>query len=54
MKKHIVHSFANITSNLLKKVIQIEAYSNSSLLGYEPQAPESLTHFKKEIFRKQK
>ena len=52
MKKNIQHSFASITSNFLKIVIHTEAHSNSTVLGYEPPAPESLTQFKKDLLRR--
>ena len=54
MKKNIQHSFASITSNFLKIVIHSEANSNSTVLGYEPPAPENLTQFKKDLFKKKK
>lgn len=52
MKKSIKHSFARITSNFLKIIIHTEAHSNSTLMGYEPQTPENLTHFKKKFYKK--
>lgn len=54
MKKNIQHSFASITSNFLKIVIHTEAHSNSTVLGYEPSAPESLTQFKKNLSHNKK
>ena len=54
MNIKILHSFASITSNFLKIVIHTEAHSNSTVLGYEPPAPESLIQFKKDLFKKKK
>lgn len=54
MKKDSNYSLANVTSNFLKIVIHTEAHSNSTVLGYEPPAPESLTQFKKNLFKKKK
>lgn len=54
MKKNIQHSFASITSNFLKIVIHTEAHSNSTVLGYEPSVPESLTQFKKTLSHNKK
>lgn len=49
MKKPNHYSFANITSNFLKIVIHTEAHSNSTLFCYEPQIPENLTQFKRNL-----
>lgn len=54
MKKDSNYSLANVTSNFLKIVIHTEAHSNSTLLCHEPSAPESLTQFKKNFFKKKK
>ena len=47
MKKDSNYSLANVTSNFLKIVIH-------TLLCHEPSAPESLTQFKKDFFKKKK
>ena len=44
MKKDSNYSLANVTSNFL----------NSTLLCYEPPAPESLTQFRKGLLKKKK
>ena len=54
MKKDSNYSLDNVTSNFLKIVIHTEAHSNSTLLCHEPSAPESLTQFKKDLFKKKK
>lgn len=52
MKNFIIHSFASKASSLLKIVIYTEAHANSSIWGYEPQIPESLSKFKKDLVQK--
>lgn len=54
MKKDSNYSLANVTSNFLKIVIHTETHSNSTLLCYEPPAPESLTQFRKGLLKKKK
>lgn len=54
MKKLISSFAASTITKILKTTLYSEANSLSTIISYEPQAPESLTHFKKEIFRKQK
>ena len=54
MKKTITHTFANTTSHFLKVVLHTEAHANSTFFCFEPQVPESLFQFKKDLAQKKK
>lgn len=54
MERKIAHILASTTSNFLKVVLRTEAHANSAFWGYEPQVPESLSKFKKDLTQKEK
>lgn len=54
MGKKIAYILANTTSHFLKAVLRTEAHANSTFWGYEPQVPESLSKFKKDLVQKKK